>query len=421
MLCSITMTYAQSNGTNSSYSRYGLGLMTERSQGFNKGMGGVAMGMRNGQKVNTMNPASYSAIDSLSFIMDAGMGLTFGHFTQNGNAANAKNASLEYVNAGFRLAPGLGMAIGYRPYSCIGFNFTSENRFMGNTTSTKTYSGNGGLHELYAGVGWNPFADLSIGANVGFMWGEYCNFLSQSFSVSGDESNGFNTLHQEVSANIRSYKAEVGVQYPIKLSKEDVLTLGGMVNIGHRLNNNATLNRFVSNGDTVQCIAKNAFEIPFTYSAGFAYVHQNRLTIAADYTNERWAGCRLPVATTTDTDIIYTAQTNQYRNRQRYNAGVEYSTKPTGRRTYSERIKYRLGASYTTSNVYINGNDGPSEIAVTAGVGLPIKTNSKSMINIAAEWMQRRPSSKTLIKENYMMLHLGITFNENWFMKWKIN
>ena len=64
---------AQTNGSNSPYSRFGLGNLADRSQGFNKGMGGVALGFREGSCLNLQNPASYSAIDSLSFILDVGI------------------------------------------------------------------------------------------------------------------------------------------------------------------------------------------------------------------------------------------------------------------------------------------------------------------------------------------------------------
>ena len=66
------------NGSNSSYSRFGLGTLAEQSQTFNRGMGGVAYGLRNGSRINMQNPASYSCIDSLSFIFDVGMSLQVG-------------------------------------------------------------------------------------------------------------------------------------------------------------------------------------------------------------------------------------------------------------------------------------------------------------------------------------------------------
>ena len=45
----------------------------------------------------------------------------------------------------------------------------------------------------------------------------------------------------------------------------------------------------------------------------------------------------------------------------------------------------------------------------------------RSVINVSAEWMMRKASTPTLAKENYFLLNVGISFNEKWFMKWKIN
>ena len=67
------------NGINSPYSRYGFGMLSDRAMGFNKAMGGVAMGFRDGQIINAANPASYSAGDSLTALCDLGMSLHNGN------------------------------------------------------------------------------------------------------------------------------------------------------------------------------------------------------------------------------------------------------------------------------------------------------------------------------------------------------
>ena len=58
----------------------------------------------------------------------------------------------------------------------------------------------------------------------------------------------------------------------------------------------------------------------------------------------------------------------------------------------------------------------------SAGLGLPVsnKYNNRSMINLNLQWLRRKPSSASLITENYFMVNVGFTFNENWFMKFKI-
>ena len=84
------------------------------------------------------------------------------------------------------------------------------------------------------------------------------------------------------------------------------------------------------------------------------------------------------------------------------------------------RMRYRIGASYTTPYLKINGHDGPKEISVSAGFGIPIVNaiNNRSFLNISAQWVNQK--AKDLIDTNTFRINIGITFNERWFAKWKV-
>ena len=71
------------SGTNSPYSQYGLGQLSEQTSGFNRGMNGLGLGFREHNQVNYINPASYSSIDSLTFIFDAGLSGQVTNFSEN--------------------------------------------------------------------------------------------------------------------------------------------------------------------------------------------------------------------------------------------------------------------------------------------------------------------------------------------------
>ena len=88
---------------------------------------------------------------------------------------------------------------------------------------------------------------------------------------------------------------------------------------------------------------------------------------------------------------------------------------------FFDRIRYRVGASYATPYYTINGQDGPKEISVSAGFGIPIinSANNRSILNISGQWVNR--SADGLIKENTFRINIGLTFNERWFMKWKVD
>ena len=63
------------NNTASPYTRFGYGELADRSFGAGRAMGGVGIGLRSPKQINPMNPASYSCMDSLTFIFDFGASL----------------------------------------------------------------------------------------------------------------------------------------------------------------------------------------------------------------------------------------------------------------------------------------------------------------------------------------------------------
>ena len=84
LLVTMSMTAMAQSGTNSPYSMYGLGALADQTSGFNRGMNGLGLGFREHNQVNFLNPASYSSIDSLSFIFDAGLSGQITNFQEGG-------------------------------------------------------------------------------------------------------------------------------------------------------------------------------------------------------------------------------------------------------------------------------------------------------------------------------------------------
>lgn len=420
---------SQTNGSNSSYSRFGLGTLNDQSQSFNKGMAGVGLGLRTGQWVNMANPASYSAIDSLSFIFDAGMNFSLGHLSQNGNSVNVRNCNIDFVNAGLRLSKGLGLSFGFVPFSTIGYSFSSESKVTNEYTSTQpiystsSYKGDGGLHQIYLGVGWNPFDKFSVGINASYLWGEYNHNVIQSFSEDGTSTaSGYSALYSNHQANISTYKLDLGVQYPIEITPKDILTIGATAGIGHKIGSDVTLNRYTSGGDSLQVVAEHPFDMPYTFGVGAGWQHGPSLLVAADIKMEQWAACHTPQMKATSNSLEYSAEKGAFKNRTKISAGAQYVPNPLNKR-YFDRIQYRIGAHYSTPYLKINGLDGPQEYGLTMGLGLPITNNynNRSVFSVCLQWLHRAPSSNTMISENYFMINVGMTFNERWFSKFKIN
>ncbi|MBS6467652.1 hypothetical protein I6E18_08485 [Phocaeicola barnesiae] len=399
---------AQSS-TNSPYTRYGLGELSDQAFAHNAAMGGIGYALRSSEQINVMNPASYSAVDSLSFMFDIGMGLKSSNYQENGYKTNAKNASFDYLAMQFRLHPRVGFAVGFTPYSNVGYKFsrTSDIENSDDVTLTNTFYGDGGLQQIFGGIGFKILDNLSIGANVGYLYGEIDYQTLATLSNGGDQTTTYNNI------SINSYIANFGLQYTQKLSKTDKVTLGLVYGLGHDLKSTETKGIQVTDGSSYSELTeetiKDSYGIPSTFGAGLTWQHKQNLTVGADYTLQQFE------------NVKYDNSTDFYKNRTRIGAGIEYMPSLYGR-NYLSRIRYRAGAYYSSSYMKLPEYDGPKEWGVSAGFGLPLHLFQRNtVLSITGQYVRVLPSVKGMLSENRFVLKLGLTFNEHWFMKWRVN
>lgn len=413
--------FAQVSSTNSTYSRFGLGLMNDQSQGFNKSMGGVGIGVRVGNRINTANPASYSGIDSLSLIFDVGMTASFGQMRQGAvqeglgaQKVGVNGASLDYVHVGMHLARRLGLAAGFVPYTSIGYTYTLPEVTVSYNPNNglpqkriDSYTGSGGLNQAYIGLGWKPWRNLSVGANVGLLWGDYSHSVVSQFMEGNSSSDAYVNALKTYYSSPLTYKLDFGAQYPVRLTQQDWLSLGATFGLGHSIPQDVVIIT-----DTQADTIASPFSLPYTCGFGAAWQHKNTLLVAADFRQEFWNACQLPDAM---------AMAGRFNNRTKIAVGTQWTPDPFDKR-YWKRIQYRAGISYTTPYIKTEGKDGPYELSLGMGVGLPItnRLNNRSVVNFGLQWLRRSSSAVGMVKEDYLLINLGITFNERWFMKYKI-
>lgn len=409
---------AAQSGTNSPYSQYGIGVLSDQSQGQSRGMGGVGIGLRSGDIVNSLNPASYSAVDSMTMAIDAGLSGQVTNFKEGGHKVNAYNADFEYIVATFRVRKKMGVGVGLLPYSNIGYNYTSTQKIgTSTTTSTSTFDGEGGLHQAFIGLGYKPVYGLSVGLNLSYLWGNYTRTVTIANS---DEY--VKTMTRTYTANVTNYKLDLGVQWEHWLNPMNKLTLGAVYGLGHKLNADPQLT--VTNTDTQTSVSttnteevSNGLSIPHSFGFGASLKHGNSLLIAADYSLQKWGALDFPVAN--NSDGSYLLSSGQLKDRHHVALGAEWTPDPT-KRSLLKRMHYRLGASFNTPYIKVNGNDGPKEYGVSAGLGIPITNswNNRSVLNISGQWVHSNATG--LIAENTFRINIGLTFNERWFIKWKV-
>jgi hypothetical protein len=385
-------------------------------------MNGLGIGFREHNQVNYINPASYSAVDSLTFIFDAGISGQITNFSENGNKVNAKNADFEYAVAAFRAFRHVGVSFGIVPFTNVGYNYSTSGFLDGDRTTvyTNTYSGSGGIHQAYVGVGWEFLKGLSVGVNASYLWGDIDRSVVNSYS-----DGSINTLSKYYTATVSSYKLDFGLQYLFNVNKKNALSVGLTYSLGHKLNSDPTCmvistNTTTAVADTSSYSVNNGFEIPSSFGAGLMWNHANRLKIGADFLLQKWGDIKYPVYKVIDNVPSYALSDDYYSDRYKFTLGGEFCNNEASRK-FIDRVRFRAGVSYVTPYYKINGVDGPDEISVSAGFGIPIINayNNRSMLNISGQWVHS--SAKGMLTENTFRINIGFTFNERWFMKWKVD
>lgn len=418
-----TITFAQ-YGSNSPYTRYGFGQLSDQTFGNSKAMGGIAYGLRNGSHINAANPASYSAVDSLTLLFDMGMSLQNTNFKENGIRANAKNSTVDYIATQFRLSKGLGITAGFIPFSTTGYNISNtdpeeigKDQYGESIYTTRNFSGEGGLQQIFVGLGYNIFSNLSIGVNFSYLYGDITHTASTAFNNSSATTSSW---AEQIS--VSDYKLDLGIQYTKPLGEKHKVTLGAVYSLAHDLNSDGY--RFVetyNSNSTLQSqtidTLKNVCSLPTTIGVGATYTYDNRLTVGFDYTFQKWESVKFPKTENNK----YIIKEGQFSNRTKLSVGAEYLPDLYSR-NYLKRIRYRIGAHYATPYAKVDGKEGAREYGVSFGFGLPIfRYNQKSILNISGQYVKVSPKTSGMLEENCLRINVGLTFDERWFMKWKVN
>lgn len=407
--------------TNSPYSRYGYGILKDNSIGASRSMGGISYGLRDGKSANPGNPASYSSVDSLTFIFDVGISYSKAQLSDGINSQREDNGGLDYITMMMPLSKKLGLSFGILPYSSVGYSFGS-NEDSGSTTYVKSFSGSGGISQIYAGLGYEFMKNISVGANVYYMFGS----LTHTRSIPSTSSSAY-TSYDYRKLKVDALRFELGAQYTHQLTSDDLLTVGAV--FSPKIPGKARFSNIKQEWSSSTLVSEDTVTmknvdagLPSTYGLGFTLTHKKKMVVGADLTYQQWNKISYEVG---DGDLGADGLTaaERFNNRWKASAGVEYMIDPTSR-SFLNRMKFRGGLNY--GNSYMNvknsaGNiGGYKEYGATVGFGFPIRdsyTGRTSYLNLGFEYLTVRPELSNMIKETYLGVTLNVNFNDLWFMK----
>lgn len=405
---------AASAQDNNNYSMYGYGILSDRATSMQRQMGSVGYAMSSGRQINVMNPASYAAIDSLTFLFDMGADISLLWQKEGKAREHTTGGGLDYVTMQFPITKYLGASIGMLPYSSVGYAFGNDIKF-----GAVQNQGSGGINQAYVGLG-GKFKGFSLGVNVAYSFGNIINDVYATPSSVGQ------ALIEHV-MQIRDWDIVIGAQYTHRINKNDDVTVGVTYTPKKSLHGDTwvTTQENTATGvtaDTVASMKMNGhYYTPNTVGAGVSYRHErvSRWMVEADVTFQEWSKAaysplyRKGTAQTPE-NVVF--QGMQFNDRTRYALGGEFVPKVRG--NYLQRIAYRAGLYMANDYLNINGNK-LKEYGVTAGFGFNTP-EGKTMINLGFEWKHRKGHPMSMITQNFFNITLGINVDELWFWQRRI-
>lgn len=197
------------NMTCSPFSRYAYGDLNENVPTGYRAMGGVGYGMRNNRAIDAAQPASYTACDTLTFMMDVAASASWSRYSDANGMRNKANGNLEYLTLQFPLwKRWIAMSVGLLPYSSVGYEIAMNDSLGSDYHYTKTYAGEGNISEVYGGLSFNICNWFALGANIYYMWGSLDRLRTLSF-----KETGLNPTIQAEELNISSVRFRYGAQF----------------------------------------------------------------------------------------------------------------------------------------------------------------------------------------------------------------
>jgi hypothetical protein len=395
----------------SPYSRYGIGDLPANSNAWNFSMGGTSIGLRSPYHINFINPASYTAFDSSSFIFEGAFVVDFIKLKTNLQSTNQTFASVGYLTFGFPVTKWWKTTIGLLPFSNVGYNIAFEQSMAGVGLVRRIYEGSGGINRFFLGNGFKLTKKLSIGINASYLFGSSVREASSTFP----DSVYYINFRESNDVTVSGLYFDYGIQYTANLKKDVKMTTGAIFGTNTKLNaktNRLAITYFTANGteypkDTISSEPglKGTISVPLMFGLGVGFEKQDHWIAGGDFKWQNWKNFR---AFDLNDSLVNSFQIH---------AGVEILPDINSYTNYFKHVRYRLGLTYNSSYLQLRGKH-LNEYAISLGVGLPFR-GMKTALNLSGEFGSRGTTQSNLIRETYFKFVVGFSIYERWFVKRK--
>ncbi len=400
--------------TKSPFTSLGIGDIIDNSLAHNQGTAGLGISNGSYWHLNNMNPALLP-YNSLTVFSAGFVGIN-SNLKNNSTSEQNNGGNINYLATAFPVKPGKWTtAIGLMPYSNVDYNFSYTTTVTGSTDIVNiSEEGTGGYNQFFWSNGYAINKRIFVGVKATYLFSSeekrFSNTIQDIGNVYTPIVTSRVTLSDFVFGAGLAFNQDSIFNSRVQFKAGLTYDLGADVKARKFESFDRSINgQPAIASDTLVNNQRGTITLPSAIGVGISFNRSSKWMVGLDFKMQQWSDYQNFEGINTDLDDSY-----------KITLGGEFTPDPSSVTSYLSRVTYKLGASYENTPYVINNNDvlnQVKDIGINFGWSLPV--GRFSSFDMAFRYGKRGSVDKTLIEENYYKVYLGITFNDQWFIKRK--
>lgn len=394
-----TLTVSAQHKTSSPYSYFGIGTPSFNGTAENRSMQGLSIDA-DSIHFNLQNPAALGSLKLTAF--SVGMTQGFNTLQNATEKENIKQNTFDYLAVAIPTGR-FNFGFGVLPQTAMGYHLQETTEDY-----TSRFSGRGGLNKVFLSMGYRIQKNLYVGLEGDYNYGNVQNetlFLQEDIQYGTREKNR---------SDLSGFSFKLAAQYEARISKKLRLKTSAsyspktkITSENHRriaIVEKTGANRVISENEID--LFDTTFDLPASFRAGAGIGQFQKWMVGFEYEN---------IGKTSYTNTSYSADNITYKEANVYRLGGYYIPNYNDITNYFNRLTFRAGLRYQETGMTIN-EENIDEFGISFGLGIPAG-RMMSNINLGVEYGQRGTTAANLVKEDFVNIFIGISFNDRWFIK----
>jgi hypothetical protein len=391
------------------YSMLGIGIMPGNAFIHNMGMGGLGVSHSTAWHLNNLNPALLT--QNQYSVFDVGVFGDYRRLETNTLSQRNGGANIGYLAFGIPvIQKKWTLSAGYQPFSSVNYRVNNSTAMPGQdgVNLLNAAQGSGGISQAFIANGFKVNENFSVGLRAMFLFGSIAH--ESIIQVDDQTTTAFPSAYVERDT-YSDFAFQLGLNYRMPLGEKDFLSMGLITDVPKYIGGTRSVSleqRSSMEGETVTSNIlvdqeSDRMFLPLKVGTGLSYHKANRWSVGTDVHFQNWRNFR-PMG----------ASQGDLANSLSVILGGEITPDMSSVDNYLKRITYRAGLNFEQTPFVVN-NEQIQDFGINFGMSFPVSRGSS--LNLGLGLGQRGTLQNDLIREQYIKVAFGVTFNDRPWIK----